>query len=389
MARKTLTDKGVEALKAKPKLYSHADPQLPGHYVRVTPSGNKSFAAVTRDPNGKQVWTTIGNAAHLKIDVAREKAREVIVRIKSGQSLAGPQSFEAVVNEWLKRHVEAKGLISAAAIRGRLRNHVLPVWAGRDFESIKRSDLAALIDRVSDTAGPVAADHVLTTIGSVCNWYAARHDLYMSPVVRGMARTSKKERARTRILDDDEIRLVWNACEGTFGDLVKLLLLTAQRRDKVASMKWDDVSVDGTWSVKNGVKREKGTGGDLVLPPLAVDIIRSRPRLVSNPYVFAARAGTHFMDYQRPKVTLDKATGDIPHWTLHDLRRTARSLMSRAGVRERVSERVLGHVIDGVEGVYDRHAYKEEKGQALRMLAGLIENILHGDSDTQVRRLKA
>jgi integrase len=388
MARKTLTDRGVASLKAKPKLYSHPDPQLPGHYIRVTPTGTKSYVAVARNPNGKQVWTTVGSAALIKIDDAREKAREIIVRVKGGQRVEGPQSFEAVANEWLQRHVEAKGLISAAAIRGRLRNHVLPVWAGRDFESIKRSDLAALIDRVSDTAGPVAADHVLTTISSVCNWYAARHDTYMSPVVRGMTRTSKKERARTRILDDNEIRLVWNACEGTFGDFVKVLLLTAQRRDKVASIKWDDVGVDGTWSVKNGVKREKGTGGDLVLPPIAIDIIRSRPRLASNPYVFAGRAGTHFMDYQRPKVTLDKATGEIPHWTLHDLRRTARSLMSRAGVQPHISERVLGHVIDGVEGIYDRHAYKEEKGQALKMLAGLVENILHGDSDTKVRRLR-
>src|SRR5262249_40216633 len=155
---------------------------------------------------------------------------------------------------------------------------------------------------------------------------------------------------------DDEIRKVWNAAEGAFGDLVKLALLTGQRRDKVASMRWEDVSVDGMWSVRNGIKREKGTGGDLILPPMAIDIIRSRPRLASNPHVFAVRGTSYLTAYSKQKTMLDKAAG-VTDWTLHDLRRTARSLMSRAGVRPDISERVVGHAIKGVEGIYDRHAY--------------------------------
>ena len=167
--------------------------------------------------------------------------------------------------------------------------------------------------------------------------------------MRGMKRTKSKDRARARILSDHELRLIWRKAEGVFGDLVKMLLLTGQRREKVASMKWDDVSVDGIWSVKNGDKREKGSGGDLVLFPMALDIIRDRPRLGSNPYVFAGRADTHFSGYSKSKAVLDKATG-VTGWTLHDLRRTARSLMSRAGVTSEHAERVLGHVQPGVEG---------------------------------------
>jgi len=169
--------------------------------------------------------------------------------------------------------------------------------------------------------------------------------------------------------------------------MVKLLLLTAQRRDKVASMQWDDVSVDGTWSVKNGVKREKGTGGELVLPPMALDIIRSRPRLVSNPYIFPGPGTLHFKSYDRQKRKLDKATGPLPHWQLHDLRRTARSLMSRIGIKREVAENLLGHVQPGIIGVYDQHKYVEEKAQALRMLAGLIANIL-APQDAKVRKLR-
>src|SRR6516165_1140649 len=376
MARKTLTDKGVAALKPRDKLYAHPDPQCPGHYVRVSPIGGKSYVAVARDPNGKQIWTTIGNAAHLDIDAARQKAREIINRVKGGQRVEGPESFQEVAKDWLKRHVEAKGLLSSKRVRGYLDNHILPAWGGRVFTSIGRSDVTKLLDNVEDNSGPVAADKTLAIVSSIVNWYAARNDNYNTPIVRGMRRSSSKERARTRILSDDEIRLIWSKAEGTFGDMVKLSLLTAQRRDKVASMQWDDVSVDGTWSVKNGVKREKGTGGELVLPPMALDIIRSRPRLVSNPYIFPGPGMLHFKSYDRQKHKLDQATGPLPHWQLHDLRRTARSLMSRIGIKREVAENLLGHVQPGIIGVYDQHKYVEEKAQALRMLAGLIANIL-------------
>jgi Arm DNA-binding domain len=112
MARKTLTDKGVGALKSRTKLYAHPDPQLPGHYIRVSPTGSKSFVAVARDPRGKQIWTTIGSASLISVEDSREKAREVIKRIKAGEDRVGPQSFQTVAEEWLRRHVEAKGLRS-------------------------------------------------------------------------------------------------------------------------------------------------------------------------------------------------------------------------------------------------------------------------------------
>jgi integrase len=197
-----------------------------------------------------------------------------------------------------------------------------------------------------------------------------------------MSRHPTRHNARKRILNDDEIRAVWNAADGLYGDLLKLALLTGQRQDKVASMRWDDISIDGAWHVPNGL-REKGAGGTLVLPAMALDIIRTRPLLGDNPYVFAGRSDSHFNGYAKAKAALD-AKVPIPHWQFHDLRRTARSLMSRANVRPDVAERVLGHAIKGVEGVYDRHSYREEKAHALRALAGLIENILRPSAEKVV-----
>ena len=92
MAR-NLTDKGVAAIKPRGKTYTQSDPQMPGHYVRVTPTGSKSYVAVVRDTRGKQIWTTIGNTAHINIEEARQQAREVIKRVKAGQDRAGPKAL--------------------------------------------------------------------------------------------------------------------------------------------------------------------------------------------------------------------------------------------------------------------------------------------------------
>jgi integrase len=375
MPRRTLTDKSIAALKVA-KRTTIPDPKLAGHYIRVTPSGAKTFVAVARDPRGSQVWHTIGSADLHTVDEARELARIATKAIKLGTDPMGPQSFQSVADEWLKRHVDAKGIITSKEKRRYLEKHILPAWGGRDFKSIKRIDVAKLLDTIEDK-GPTAADAALGVIRSIMNWYATRNDDYVSPIVRGMRRSDPKERARSRILNDDELRIVWKQAEtnGTFGALVRLLLLTGQRRTTVASMRWDDVSVDGTWMIP-AEKREKGTGGELVLPEAALAIIKSRPRFASNPYVFAGRYdGAHFSNYGKAKATFDAKLPAMPQWGLHDLRRTARSLMARAGVLPHVSERVLGHA-DGVEGIYDRQTYREEKARALRALAGLIENIL-------------
>jgi integrase len=301
----------------------------------------------------------------------------------------------SVAGQWLKRHVEKNGIRTRPEIERALAKYVLPRWAGRDFVSIKRSDVTELLDQVEDKHGPRMADSCLTIFSSIANWYAARHDSYSSPLVRGMKRAGGKERQRDRVLTDDEIRAVWNASPvgDTFGDLVKLLLLTGQRLAKVAGMKWADVSEVGVWSLATE-KREKGNAGELALPAMAIDIIRSRPRFASNPYVFAAARGKgHYSGFSKGKLALDKkleaAGHDLPQWQLHDLRRTSRTLMSRAGVKREIAERTLGHAVGGVEGVYDQHRYGDEKAKALGALAALLARILKPQANVSPLRRPA
>jgi integrase len=316
----------------------------------------------------------------MSITEARELARDIIKRVRAGLPAIEPkaETFGSLVENWLKRHVDANALISSREIKRLLGVHVLPGWKNREFTSIRRSDVAALLDHIEDHHSARQADYCLNIVRSIMNWYATRHDDYSPPIVRGMKR--QKVASRARVLDDDEIKQVWKAAEGTgtFGAIVRMCLLTGQRSRKVATMKWSDYSDDtGEWSVPKEA-REKDTGGTLVLPEPALAIIRVQHRLGNNPHVFAGRGEGPYRGFSAGKVALDaKLPPGTPGWTIHDLRRTARSLMSRAGVSSEHAERIMGHAITGVRGTYDRHSYRDEKADALRRLATLIASIVH------------
>jgi integrase len=382
---KDFTDKSIARLKVATRA-TMSDPLLAGHYVRATPQGGKSFVAVARSPSGQQVWHTIGSTSLYTVAESRDKARQAIKAIREGRDREDPDTFGEVANDWFSRHVEGRKLISAPDLKSHLERHLKPAWGNRDFNSIRRGDVAKLLDSIEDKAGAVVADAVLSTIRSISNWYALRHEDYVSPIVRGMRRTVPVK--RDHILTDDEIREVWRVAEtnGVFGAFIRVALLTAQRREKVVSMRWQDLSDDGEWLIPS-TERQKNTAGSIMLPKQAIEIVRAQHRFASNPHVFAGRGANYIQGQSKRKAQFDaKLEVDIDPWTVHDLRRTARSLMSRAGVRPDIAERVLGHAIRGVEGVYDRHQYLEEKAHALRALAGLIDSIL-APQDAKVRRL--
>ena len=318
--RRTLTDEGVAKLPAKRMRYAHPDPEMPGHYIRVTPSGEKSFVAVVREREGKQRWLTIGKPGPYSIKLARKRAAELIRAIKEGKT--EPDSFEAVASKWRELHCVARGLRSLSEIDRHLAR-MNRAWTGRLFADIGRGDVAKLLDNIESRNGPRQATYCLQVFSSLANWYAARDDNYRSPIVKGMRRGSPVK--RERILSDDEIRQVW-AADGQFGAFVKLALLTAQRKEKIASMQWVDLDGD-VWTIATEA-REKGNAGELVLPAVALNIINAQPRLASNPHVLAGRGDTHINAWSQSKREFDAKLQSVEPWTIHDLRRTARSLMS-------------------------------------------------------------
>jgi integrase len=353
-----------------------------------TKSWNAQYYLKRANKAGKRVSIPtsfkLGLYPTLSVKQAREKARIFLADPQKALAQADSGNFKEVSETFVKRHVEANKLRTQADIKRVLNKYILPEWQHRPFREIKRGDVASLLDKIEDKHGARQADIVLAIIRKMMNWYATRNDDYQPPVVPGMGRNNPSDRKRKRILNDNEIKALWKA-EGMFGAIVKVLLLTAQRRDKVAKMKWADVDLDkGVWTIPTEA-REKANAGSLRLPQTVIDIIEAQPRVANNPHVFAGEPQRvlkpdaplpSFNSFSQRKSELDKKL-KIEPWTIHDLRRTAKSLMARAGVRPDISERVLGHAISGVEGVYDRHDYDAEKADALKRLSDMVENIIN------------
>lgn len=366
----------------------------------VSPKGKRSFSIVARSPEGKQVWKRIGDPELMTVAEAREEAAQAVARVKAGEvplpepegPEAPPETFKEVAKRFVARWVDRGGkkqdgvpLRSKREIERQFRTYVYPRWGDLPFASIRRGAVTELLDELVDNHGPVQADRVLATLAKLFNWYRQYDELYVSPVIPEMKRAgSHIARARKRILSDDEIRTVWAACDevGVFGSFVRVALLTGQRRAKVAEMRWEDLR-DGVWHIP-AEDREKVNAGALKLPKLALDVIEARPRIAGNPFVFAGRGKKAFNSFSDGKEDLHEKA-PIEPWVIHDLRRTARSLMARAGVQREIAERALGHVIQGVEGVYDRHGYFEEKAGAMEALASLVERILQGEQANVVQ----
>lgn len=173
------------------------------------------------------------------------------------------------------------------------------------IHSIRRKDINHLLDGIEDDHGLRQADYVFSTVRQICNWYAVRDDNYVSPIVAGMRRRKSREHERRRILTDDEVRELWTATGdgSSYSRLVRFLLLTGQRREKVATMRWEDI--DGAkWTIPTE-RREKGNAGVLVLPELALDALGE----CGEGYIFTSRTGHHITDWTGSKRRLDDKSG--------------------------------------------------------------------------------
>jgi integrase len=375
LAKRPLTDRAITALKPAPKGKRHFlyDALCPGLAVRVTDTGAKAFVLVgrfggSRNPTAR----SIGRVGSVSLARARVQAREWLAQMADGHDPAEVKrtaeagTLRAIAQD---HHAKEGSKLRTAEWRwGVWERHILPVLGDRQIGDIKRSEIVRLMDRVREGSGPVMANRVLNLLRRTMNWHAVRSDDFRSPIVRGM---TNPEQSRDRVLSDDELRAIWAATYsasslGVFGQYIRFLLLTAARRSEAAEMRWDELK-DGVWLLP--AARNK-TAQDLARPlsGAALAVIAER-RSLGGEFVFAVSA------MGRGKAKLDGASG-TEGWTIHDLRRTARSLMSRAGVPSDHAERCLGHVIGGVCGVYDRHRYLEEMLIAYEKLSALIAGIV-------------
>ncbi len=384
-----------------------------GFTARRLKSGAVSYGYRYRDKaSGRQRWVGLGmHGSDLTPDQARRKALRVAGEVKDGgnpvsaaeaaakRRRAAAHSVDEMLDNFIARHVRPN-LRGADEVERVFRVYVRPRIGTKSIYDLKRRDIVELLDAIEDSGAPVMADRALAHIRKAFNWQASRDDEFKSPIVIGMARTKPTERARRRILDDEEIRDLYAALDDLpagqapayFAPFVRTLFLTAARLRMISDMAWHEIN--GRDFVVPGTRNKGGREHVVPLTDKVVALIGPQ----RNGFVFSSDGGrTAFKGFSKAKAALDaklaeirKRDGRMPMapWVFHDLRRTARSLMARAGVRADHAERVLAHVIPGVRGTYDGTIYKEKR-EALEKLGALVDRILHPGRkivDSQIAR---
>jgi integrase len=388
---KGLTDIAIQNLKPGPARREIPDPGARGLYVIVQPSGHKSFAVRYRF-DGRPKKLSLGD---IPLSKARKAAAAALDDVKEGRDpIAAKQeakaerrtveanTFRFVAERFMTMRAGMRRDGDNVTFRGNIRTAprqlrdleraIFPKLGHRPVIEIKRSEIVALLDQIEMESGPVAADRALGLVRAILNWWASRSDDFIPPIVKGMARTSTKERARSRILTDHEIRAIFNSKEpGAFPALCRFLLLVGARRAEAANMTFEEI--DGNnWNLPASRNKLKLDGLTRPLSAAALAVIESQRR-EGCPFVFS-KARKPISTFSRDKKAFDEATGTAG-WRVHDLRRTSRSLLSRAGVDADIGERCLGHALPGVRGTYDRHDYQSEMKRAYDALAALITQI--------------
>jgi integrase len=383
---KRLTDISIRNLKPGPVRREISD-RANGLFLISQPSGAKSWAVRYRF-NGKPVKLTVGVWPAVSLHdarVAAAKAREQVAKgndptkaradAKVKADAAKADTLTAVCENYLRR--EGSKLRTLDQRMSILKRQVYPVLGSRPIGEIKRSEMVHLLDRIEDHNGPRAADVALAILRRIFHWHEKRSDEFRSPIIRGMARQNAAEHRRTRILDDRELRAVWQAASadiaGPFGAFVKLALLTSARRGEIAGMRWDEIDADGIWTLPAARSKTK-TEITRPLSKAALAVLDGVPRIDGCPFALSATGRTPISQFSTPKKKLDAASG-TSGWRLHDLRRCARSLMSRAHVDSDIAEQILGHSRGDLIERYDRHLPLDRMRDAVERLSALIETI--------------
>jgi integrase len=379
-----LTAKTVETIKPATTRQEIPDALLPGLYLVVQPSGARSWAVRYRH-NGTPRKHTLGSYPTIDLKTARELGTKVLRTAAEGRDPAGEKqvqqanSVAEVVSQFLAKHGQRnyrpKTLKEAERL---LRLNVISRWGNRPIASITRKEVDGMLDALVDDT-PVLANRVHSITRKLFGWAVEKEVIPASPLA-GL-KAPAEEKSRERILTDQELRAVWQAADQVgppYGALVKLLILTGQRRGEIAGLTWDEVDLEKRLVTLPAARTKNSCTHEVPLSPAAAALIEGLPRR-SERYVFSLGGGP-INGFGKDKTRIDKACG-VEGWTLHDLRRTAASGMARLGVNLPVIEKILNHVsgsFAGVAGIYQRHDFAGEKRAALEKWADHVAALVTG-----------
>ena len=387
-----LTERTIALLECEPGQRDRLlfDTVQRGLVVRVVAAGSKSYLA-QYGAAGQTRRVPLGSVDAISLATARTAAARVMGQVAMGTDPAADRKAAAesakvaaarermtlaqLVADWERLHLVHRSARYRMDTTTTMKRH-LGDWWGRPAGQLERRDVVAIVDRVTPAVGRSLAGY-----GRACfAWAGRRGSVSGNPFLELPVAPSNVQ--RDRVLTDAEVAAVWYAagdCAAPYGAIVRLLLLTGQRRDEVRGMAWPELSDDlSVWTIP-GARTKNNKPSVVPLPALARAIVRERleaMRGTRRGLVYPGEGGrVLFGNWSKSKLAIDELAG-VTGWCLHDLRRTVATGLQRLGVRLEVTEAVLNHVSGtrgGIVGIYQRHDWAVEKRTALEGWAAHLE----------------
>ncbi len=386
-----LSDLQIKKLAPRKDRFEASDGK--GLSIRIMPTGKKTWVfrymidgIARRMTLGTYPAITLSEARELHAKAMQEVERGIDPGAKQKEintaRKAAPTVADLIAEFW---DMELQHTPSGKERKWLMAKDVLPVWGTRKAVTITRRDAVLLVDAVRVRA-PIAANRLQGVLVRMFNFAAERGVLEHSPLA-GMKK--KPEQARKRVLNDEEIKLLWSVLDldNMTMDIfrvsklaLKMILLTGQRPGEVCGMAWDEIDSKGFWNMPAG--RTKGKEAQRVpLTGMAREVIETA-RIYSggSPFVFTSshKEGEPITSHALSKAILRHwlEIGFKEQFTPHDLRRTLRTRLAEIGIDDVIAERVLGHKLQGIMAVYNRHSYDIEKRHALEKWAKKLRRIV-------------
>jgi integrase len=400
MATVTLTARYLNQLKSHGERFEVFDALVPGLAIRVSASGRKTFTLYYRH-HSRMRRLGLGRYPDVLLEKARKIATQHRGRIFNGADPAREKQTEHAQDEntvqalyELYRSRKEKSLRSWSEVRRIMEREVLPVWRHRRVVDIRRRDVRELVEHKARIA-PIQANRVLQRISAMFTFAVDQDWIEANPAWR--IKKPGRERSRDRVLTRDELREVWAALHETeaknpdgtpkprlsqtLNDMLIVMLLTAQHRGEVCTMRWQDVDVVTGWWLIPAESSKNADPHRVPLTPMVLEILERRAGAKNRDerYVFSNHRSTCVVDRAKKAAAVLCNGGVSFHFRVHDLRRTAASYMGEAGVDRFHIAHVLNHrsvTHSTVTAIYDRYRYDKEKRAALEKWAEVLSNIV-------------
>ena len=389
----------------------HWDSTTPGFGIRISANGTRTWVAQYRIAgNGKSQMETIASVSDLpSLKEARDRAQKSRMSARDGidplaakraakeakvveqvRAVTFGETFERYLKEYCERNLRPASLYETERT---YRHDIEPHFGLRPLADITRRDVERLSEQKANHrerphkhikgGAAIMANRNLAKLRMFFGWCMKKELITVNPAI-GVDKLVK-ETTRERVLDDDEIKALWHATEDLYqpyGSILRLLLLTGQRRSEVAGMRWSELNLDKQqWTIP----RERCKNGKTHIVHLSepvLQIIEATPNKGGD-LLFPSGVGRPVTGFAQMKPVVDKKIANtlrrkLEPWVIHDLRRTCASGMAQLKIPPHVLDRVLNHTggsINAIAAIYNRHEYLSERQEALDLWAAQVEEL--------------